>query len=116
MRQIRRALIRSHDRWSVFFNKIGEQIDADDIYGPRFFRLPGLDVFCKLAPGVTPGVDLPPLEERLDARKLAVSIKSKVILLTGNPDNLSMRNLMFIPPQTPEEVSRDRNPNFYPNE
>jgi len=110
MREIRRALVRSHDRWATFFTKLGHEIDADDIWGSRIFHVRGLDVFCKLETDLTPGIDLPSLDERGKARILGARLRSKVILLTGSPDNLSMRNLIFIPPQTAEEWNNYNNP------
>jgi hypothetical protein len=104
MRQTGQALVGPADRWAVFFEKLGYGTACrPHAHGKPFF-IPDLSLYCMLTPKE------PRYSVRTEARELAVKNGCKFVFLVGSPSNASMRNMLFIPPQTPDELDRYKHP------
>ena len=113
MNQHRRAIVGVADRWSIFFDKLGwgdNQAWVDSIrrhgYSRSFF-VNEIQSHCMLSPKD------PSLESRTFAREFSAENKNLFIFLVGCPSNASMRNWIYVPPQTPEEWERYNNPRVF---
>lgn len=110
MKQQPKALIGAPDRWAIFFDQLGFGPDEAWINSIRTsgairpFFVNELWTYCKLA------AKEPRLEERTQARELAVRQKANFIFLVGMPSVAAMKNWLFVPPLTDEELSRYHDP------
>lgn len=92
---------RTEARWALFFDKLGwnAEYEAEGYqlpsgwYLPDFY-VPEINAFCLIKGNEFNYI------EREKARELGILTQKNIIVLIGHPSPVSMKNMLFIPPES----------------